>query len=59
MNVTWPAVMGKSYQMQYKTNLDDPVWLTAPGNIWMMGSQGYYPAPAAQSHSFYRAAVSN
>jgi hypothetical protein len=59
MNVTWPAVMGKSYQMQYKTNLDDPVWLTAPGNIWMMGSQGYYPAPAAQSHSFYRAAASN
>jgi Tol biopolymer transport system component len=59
MNVTWPAVMGKSYQMQYKTNLDDPVWLTAPGNIWMLGSQGYYPAPAAQSQSFYRAAVSN
>jgi hypothetical protein len=59
MNVTWPAVMGKSYQMQYKTNLDDPVWLTAPGNIWMMGSQGYYFAPAAQSHSFYRAAASN
>ena len=59
MNVTWLAVMGKSYQMQYKTNLDDPVWLTAPGNIWMLGSQGYYFAPAAQSQSFYRAAASN
>ena len=59
MNLTWPAVMGKSYQVQYKTNLDDPVWLTAPGNIWVMGSQGNYLAPAAQSQSFYRAAVSN
>jgi Tol biopolymer transport system component len=59
MNMTWPAVMGKSYQMQYKTNLDDPVWLTAPGNIWMLGSQGYYLAPAAQSQSFYRAGASN
>ena len=59
MNVTWPAVMGKSYQMQYKTNLDDPVWLTAPGSVWVMGNQGCYIAPAAQPHSFYRVFESN
>jgi len=59
MNLTWPAVIGKSYQIQYKTNLNDPVWLTAPGGVWVMGSQGYYLAPAAQPHSFYRVFESN
>jgi Tol biopolymer transport system component len=59
MNLTWPAVMGRSYQIQYKTNLDDPAWLTAPGNVWVMGSQGYYLAPAALPHSFYRVFESN
>ena len=59
MNLTWPAVPGKSYQIQYKTNLDDPVWLTAPGNVWVMDGQGYYLAPAAQPHSFYRVFESN
>ena len=58
ISLTWPAVAGRSYQIQYKTNLDDPVWLTAPGNISVIGSQGYYLAPAAQSHSFYRVLVS-
>jgi Tol biopolymer transport system component len=59
MNLTWPAVPGKSYQIQYKTNLDDPVWLTAPGNVWVMGGQGYYLAPAATPSSFYRVFESN
>jgi Tol biopolymer transport system component len=59
VTLTWPAVSGKSYQIQYKTNLNDPVWLTAPGNVWVMGSQGYYLAPAAQPHSFYRVFESN
>ena len=59
MTLTWPAVPGKSYQIQYKTNLDDSVWLTAPGGVWVMGNQGYYIAPAAQPHSFYRVFESN
>ena len=58
ISLTWPAVAGRSYQIQYKINLDDPVWLTAPGNISVIGSQGYYLAPATQSHSFYRVLVS-
>ena len=59
ISLSWPAVPGKSYQVQYTTNLDDPVWLTAPGNVWVMGSQGYYLAPAALPHSFYRVFESN
>ena len=59
ISLKWPAVTGKSYQIQYNTNLDDPVWLPAPGNISVIGSQGYYVAPAAQPSGFYRALISN
>jgi Tol biopolymer transport system component len=59
VTLTWPAVSGKNYQIQYKTNLDDSMWVTAPGNVWVMDGQGYYLAPAAQPHSFYRVFESN
>jgi hypothetical protein len=59
LTLTWPAVSGKSYQVQYKTNLTDSVWLTAPGSVWVTGGQGYYSAPAAQPHDFYRVLVTN
>ena len=59
MTLTWFAVPGKDYQVQYTTNLNDPVWLTAPGNVWVTGSQGYYLAPVAQPSSFYRIFKSN
>jgi Tol biopolymer transport system component len=59
ISLTWPAAPGKNYQIQYKTNLDDSVWLPAPGNISVIGSQGYYLAPADQPFSFYRALISN
>jgi Tol biopolymer transport system component len=59
VSLTWPAAPGRSYQIQYKTNLEDPVWLAAPGNISVLGSQGYYLAPAAQTSGFYRVLVSD
>ena len=31
--LTWPLAAGKSYQVQYKTDLTDPVWLTLPGDV--------------------------
>jgi hypothetical protein len=34
--MTWPAYLGKTYRPQYKTNLNEPIWLTLgsdlPGN---------------------------
>jgi Tol biopolymer transport system component len=57
--LTWPAVAGKTYEVQYKINLTDSVWLTAPGSVWVTGGQGYYIAPTAQPHSFYRVLVTN
>jgi hypothetical protein len=59
ISLTWPAAPGRSYQIQYKTNLEDPVWLAAPGNISVLGSQGYYLAPATQTSGFYRVLVSD
>jgi len=59
MTLTWFAVPGKDYQVQYMTNLNDPVWLTATGNVWVTGSQGYYLAPVAQPQSFFRVFKSN
>ncbi len=58
ISLTWPAAPGRSYQIQYKTNLDDAVWLTAPGSLSVIGSQGYYLAPADQPCNFYRALLS-
>ena len=58
INLTWPAAPGRSYQFQYKTILVDTAWLTAPGSLSVIGSQGYYLTPAAQSNSFYRALIS-
>jgi Tol biopolymer transport system component len=55
VSLNWQAAEGKSYQVQYKDNLGDPVWLNATGNAWVIGNQGYFAAPAAtQPRRFYR-----
>ena len=59
VNLTWLAAPNRSYQVQYKTNLDDAVWLPAPGNVSVTGSQGCYLAPVAQPSGFYRVLISN
>ncbi|MGD0745101.1 MAG: hypothetical protein ABSA45_08090 [Verrucomicrobiota bacterium] len=59
MDLTWLAAPGMSYQVQYKTNLDDPVWLTAPGDVRQIGNQGYYLAPMVEPSGFYRVLGTN
>jgi Tol biopolymer transport system component len=54
LTLTWPAMAGKSYQVQSKTNLTDSVWLTVPGSAWVTGGWGYYLVPMAQPLNFYR-----
>ncbi len=39
--LTWPAVNGKTYQVQFKNSPADAVWQTLSGNVWVSGSQGY------------------
>ena len=53
--LTWPLAAGKSYQVQYKTNLTDPVWLTLPGDVTFIGATGYFNDPLPLSgQRFYR-----
>jgi Tol biopolymer transport system component len=53
--INWPVIAGKSYQVQYKNDLSDPVWQNVTGNITIEGSQGRITdlTPAAD-HRFYR-----
>jgi Tol biopolymer transport system component len=52
--LTWPAVPGKSYRVQFKTNLSD-TWQELGGNVTIVGNQGYCQdiAPAT-TRRFYR-----
>jgi hypothetical protein len=53
--LSWPLASGQTYQVQYKTNLTDPVWLDLPGYGTFLGGTGYAsdlaPAPIQR---FYR-----
>jgi Tol biopolymer transport system component len=53
--VTWPAVAGKNYQVQFKNNLTDASWQIVNGNVSVVGGQAYLtdlaPAP---TQKFYR-----
>jgi hypothetical protein len=57
LDLTWPAELGRSYQVQYKTNLTDTAWLTVPESAQVIGSQGYNVVPANQTNGFYRVLV--
>ncbi len=57
--ISWPLAAGKSYQVQYKTNLNDEVWLNLPGDVTFIGATGYLndalPSPGQR---FYRIVLS-
>jgi hypothetical protein len=57
--LTWQAVSGRSYQVQYKNDLNDPQWLVAPGTISVSGNQGSYTAPVIATNRFYWISVSD
>jgi hypothetical protein len=53
--ISWPLASGKSYQVQFKTNLTDPVWLNLPGIAAFIGATGYFGDPSpAPGQRFYR-----
>jgi len=46
---------GESYQVQFKTNLTDSVWLNLPGVAAFIGANGYFGDPSpAPGNGFYR-----
>lgn len=52
--VTWPAVAGKTYRVQYKDHLSDLEWKDVTSGVTVLGSQGRaaFAGPAGQR--FYR-----
>ena len=56
--LTWPAVSGANYQVQFKNSLTDSTWQPLNGNVWVAGGSGYATdlAPNANQR-FYRVGV--
>jgi len=58
-NVTlvWTAMAGRSYSVQYKDSLDDPIWHDLPGTPTISGNQGKFAVPTDQASRYYRIVV--
>jgi Tol biopolymer transport system component len=53
--ISWPAVAGKSYGVQFKNTLTDPAWQDLPGNVTLVGAHAYLNDLAVPgSQRFYR-----
>jgi Tol biopolymer transport system component len=56
--ISWPLSAGISYQVQYKTNLTDAVWLILPGDMTFIGATGWLKDSLPSSgQRFYRIAL--
>jgi len=53
MTLNWPAVPGKNYRIQFKDDLNDPVWSDISGAT-VVGLKGSYSLPPGPSNRFYR-----
>jgi hypothetical protein len=53
--LSWPAIQGKTYRVQFKDTLADPSWQELGGGVSMIGTQGYLnDSSAVGSQRFYR-----
>ena len=53
--ISWPAVPGKSYRVQFKNTLADPAWQDLAGSVSLVGAHAYLNDLAAPgSQKFYR-----
>ena len=54
--LSWPVVPGKTYRVQFKQNLNDPVWQDLGGQISIIADRGYLKNDAGLSAAqrFYR-----
>lgn len=54
-SISWPAVSGKNYRVQFKNNLGDDSWHDVAGPAIIMGNRGYLTDSAPDAnHRFYR-----
>jgi Tol biopolymer transport system component len=53
--ISWPAVPGKSYHVQFKNTLADPAWQDLGGSVSLVGAHAYLNDLAAPGNQrFYR-----
>ena len=53
--LSWPAVAGKSYRVQFKASLEDPTWQNVDGPISVIdGRAGFRIGSATSGSGFYR-----
>ena len=57
ITITWSAVPGTTYQLQYKTSLEETTWTDLPGTIVATGNTASRGLPITDSQRFYRVAV--
>jgi len=50
----WQSISGRTYRVEYKTNLTDPSWTALPPNITATGSSTSRTDPAGAARKFYR-----
>jgi Tol biopolymer transport system component len=55
ISLKWSAIPGKSYQVQYKDDLNEVNWTNYPGSVSLIGRQGVITIPASQATRFFRA----
>jgi hypothetical protein len=52
--ITWPAVQGNSYRVQFMKDLGD-IWHDFDGSVTILGGQGFLRDPGpAQTQRYYR-----
>ena len=57
VSLTWQAVSGKTYQVEYKLNLTDATWTTLTPNVTATGdTANYVDSTASAAKRFYRVA---
>jgi Tol biopolymer transport system component len=57
--LTWAAAPGRSYGVQYKDSLTDPVWIDAAGSVSISGGQGSIVVTPVQPSRYYRIIAGN
>jgi hypothetical protein len=55
----WTATPGINYAVQYTDSLSNPNWVTATGDIVIVGFQASFTAPASPTARYYRVVVVN
>ncbi len=51
--MTWPVIQGKSYRVQFKNSLADPVWQDLSSGVTVLGNQGSFQDPSPNAGQRY------